>query len=262
MPRVNWRIDRDTIDDFDRDSQFTPYRGPQPPGGAVYQWRVTENVKSVAGTRDKFPQLRVGLELVPRKGMDESKYKGYYITAFLPISEKTAFRYVPFLDAIGVSSSDFIDRTVVDEDGKVTKIGRWRNDGKTLILGQLRDKADQNGNPSKEIGWMGSADNEELDDDDSDEELFDDQPEEKPRGRQRQQSSRSRRSSREGPPDDDVYENNVENMRDDLFGEDEDDDEPRGGSRQSSRSRSGNRSSSSRQTRSRRSRDDEEDDPF
>lgn len=180
MPKVRWGINAREVDSsFDRDSQYKPYDGPVPPNG-VYHFQV-KVLKCVAGTRQKLPQLRIGLELVPREGRkDERRYKGYFIMAFLPISDKTAFRYVPFLDAIGVSVGDFADRTNPDSDGNVKSIGKWRNDGKELIAVELKDGQDQNGNSRKETGWMGAIDDEgddEEEDYDDDEEEYDDEEE-------------------------------------------------------------------------------------
>ena len=100
MPRANWGINSADVDEFDRDSQYKPYDGPIPPNG-VYEWNV-KVLKFAAATKEKTPQLRVGLELSPREDRDEDQYEGYFKMAFLNVSDKTAFVYVPFLDAIGV----------------------------------------------------------------------------------------------------------------------------------------------------------------
>lgn len=182
MPRVRWGISGKSIDDFDRSTQFTPYTGPIPPS-AVYQWQI-KTLKSIAPTREKLPQLRVGLELVPRR-KDEERYEGYFIVAFLNIGPKNEFTYVPFLDAIGVSGSDFENRTIADAEGKVQKIGKWRNTGEEQIMAQLADGQDQHGKPRKEIKWFGPLtdddDGEEGEDyDDEEIEEYDDEDDEEP----------------------------------------------------------------------------------
>lgn len=170
MPRVRWGINASDVDDFDRDSQYTPYAGPIPPNG-VYVWQV-KVLKHVAGTRDKFPQLRIGLELSPRSGRKgESQFKGYFVMNYCPISDRTAWRYVSFLDAIGVSGRDFTDRTVTDEDGNIKRIGKWRNTGKVLIAAELKDDTDEKGNSRKAVGWMGAVPDDFAEDDDGE---FDD----------------------------------------------------------------------------------------
>lgn len=197
MPRANWGVDPGDVDEFDRESQYTPYSGPVPPN-AVYQWNI-KVLKFITGTRDKFPQLRLGLELVPRAEYDEKRYKGYFLMAFMPVSDKTAFRYVPFLDAIGVSGRDFTSKTITDEEGNIRRIGAWRHDGKTLILAEQKDGNDQNGNPRKEIGWIGAADS--TVDDEEEEDYDEEEVEEDTTPPRRSQKATSR--SRKSVPDDD-----------------------------------------------------------
>jgi hypothetical protein len=180
MPRVDWGVNERQVDDFDREAQYKPYTGAIPPNG-VYKFKV-KKLQHVSGTRDKNPQLRIGLELVPRN-RDEKKFSGYFIMDFAPVTERTQFRYVPFLDALGVTAKEFARNTITDQEGNVTKIGRWRNDGDAEILAALADDADQNGAPRKKIGWMGSLDSEPEDDEDDeysdeyddDEEIDDDE---------------------------------------------------------------------------------------
>jgi hypothetical protein len=177
VPKVNWGVGADDVDDWDRDSQYKPYDGPIPPNG-VYEWLI-KKLQYVAAAGGKLPQLRIGLELVPREGRREKKYGGYFIMGFLPIAANTAFKYVPFLDAVGVSGRDFTQRTITDEDGNIQRIGKWRNTGEELISAELKDGRDQDGQPRKELGWMGPLpeldedDDEEYPDDEYDEEIED-----------------------------------------------------------------------------------------
>lgn len=181
MPRVDWGVSAKDVDNYDRESQYKPYDGPLPPNG-VYQWQL-KTFKHVAGTRERNPQLRVGLELIPRKGRkDERRYAGYFVMVFAPVTEKTAFRYVPILDAIGVTGREFERATITDEEGNIKKIGKWRNTGEEMILGQLRDNTgDQADKYPKDIGWVGALTDEEPEDDeldDDDDEFGDDDDDE------------------------------------------------------------------------------------
>jgi hypothetical protein len=171
MPKVNWGIGRDVIDDYDRDSSYKPYTGKLPPN-AVYRFKL-KTVKFAAGTREKNPRLSIGLELIPRDA-EERQYRGYFIMKYMAISANNAWTYVPFLDAIGVSSAEFIKGTICDEEGNVRKIGNWRMDGKTEILGQLADGADEKGNSRKEIKWVGAADDDIAEDEVGEEEDYED----------------------------------------------------------------------------------------
>lgn len=174
MPKVNWNISEGTIDDFDRESVYKPYDGPIPPAG-VYRWKI-KKLQFVAATKGKNPQLRAGLELIPRN-TEEKRYKGYFIIAFMTVSEQWPGFYVPFLDALGISEREFTNGTVADEEGNISKIGRWRNSGDVHVKAQLKDAADQHGNPKKEIGVFmkdsaGASAEDDFDDEDSDD--FDD----------------------------------------------------------------------------------------
>lgn len=176
MPRAQWGVSADDVDDFDRDSQYTPYAGPPVPVGQVYLWTI-KVLKYAARTKTKNPQLRVGLELVPREGYDEDQYEGYFIMAFLPVTPKTGFRYVPFLDAIGVSGKEFEERTMYDEDGNIQRIGSWRNNQDTLVLADLKMGEDQDGNPQRQIGVFMPYEEDAEEDYDDDEEYADDEDE-------------------------------------------------------------------------------------
>lgn len=169
MPRVDWGVSAKDVDNYDRESQYKPYDGPLPPSG-VYQWTV-KSLKHVSGTREKNPQLRIGLELTPRKGRkDEKKYAGFFVMVFAPITDKTAFRYVPFLDAFGVTGREFERATITDEEGNIKKIGKWRNTGDVMILGQLRDNTGEQADKyPKDIGWVGALTDDEPEDEEEDE---------------------------------------------------------------------------------------------
>lgn len=176
MPTVDWGLSKGVIDNYDRESGFKPYTGKLPDNG-VYQWQVTKAVYT-AGTKKKNPQLRLSLVLVPRD-KTEKKYKGYRQTKFMVVADSTPFQYVPFLDAIGVTEIDFKRRTKTDEEGNIKSIGPWRNDGKTLILGQLQDNRGENADKyPKEIGWVGALDDEEPNDEEEDEDEYEDDDEE------------------------------------------------------------------------------------
>lgn len=170
MPKANWGISASDVDNFDREAQYKPYDGPIPVNG-VYRWRVT-GLQFVAAAGTKLPQLRARIQLKPRN-TDEKRYDGYRLMLFLPVSDRTQFRYVPFLDAIGVTGREFESGTITDEEGNIKKIGKWRFSDEVFIKGELKDDVDQHGAPRKDIGWMGEDNTTEEFDDDSDEEYDD-----------------------------------------------------------------------------------------
>lgn len=179
MPKVDWEgnIGSEDIDEFDRDSQYVPYAGPIPPNG-VYAFKLKLLRYSEPAEGQKYPKLQVGLELVPREGRPEDKAyvvngQGYFIQDWPPIARHTAFRYVPLLDALGVTGKDFVNRLYVDEDGNITRIGKWRNTGDVIIGAGIADDVDDKGNARKKINWYGEID-EDVDEDIEDEEYDDD----------------------------------------------------------------------------------------
>lgn len=169
MGVVDWGLSEGAIDEFDRESVYKPYTGKTPPNG-TYQWRVTD-VKYVAGTSKKHPQLRAYLSLVPRDA-EEHAWSGFRLVKYMNINDKYPGFFVPFLDAIGVSEMDFRKRTVADEEGKIKRIGKFRNNGETIILGQLADNTYE-GRTTKEVKWCGACDDPEIYDEDSEEEDYD-----------------------------------------------------------------------------------------
>lgn len=178
MPVVNWGISPDSVDDYE-DNGYTPYMGPTNIPAGVYQWRIAV-LKRAPKSADKLPQLRVGLELVPRKGIkEEQKFKGFFTMDFMPVSDKTQFRYASFLAVLGVSGTDFTKRCRFDADGNITSIGKWKMDGKTILAAQLIDDKDMDGNPRKAIkggAYFPMPDGDDIEDDedfDDDEDVYD-----------------------------------------------------------------------------------------
>lgn len=152
MAKVTWggNVSADAIDNAER-GNFKPYDGPMPVPG-MYAWKI--NILRRRMSSNNNPQLMVGLELIPRKTRpDDQKYKGYFITDFIPVGESSAFRLAPFLDAIGVKGSDFIDRTKDDgtDKGNIVSIGKWKHTGKQYVQASLV-MGSYNGAPRLEIG--------------------------------------------------------------------------------------------------------------
>lgn len=152
MPKADWGLSAGTISDFDREKQFKPYQGPLPPNG-VYKWKVV-NAWYAAATGEKLPQLRILLGLEPRD-RSEKRYAGFTCMKLAVVGDTTNFQYVPFLDAIGVSEPDFNRRTDLDNEGRVRKIGKWLNNGKTFVAGQLEDNDYEGSKYPKKIDWVG-----------------------------------------------------------------------------------------------------------
>lgn len=181
MPRANWGVTAAEIDDFDRSKIFAPYTGPTPPVGQVYMF-VVKVLKHQPRTKDKNATLVVGLELEPRN-KDDKRYAGFFCMNYLTVASNTQGFYVPFLEAIGVTSADFERRTITDEEGNIKKIGPYRHTGDVLVLAQLRENEYQ-GKTRIQAGWFGPVEDEpedeEFDDDGDDSESDDDYDDDEP----------------------------------------------------------------------------------
>lgn len=181
MGKVTWGggVTADDIDGAER-SQYKPYDGPTPPN-AMYAWKV--KILKKGKSQADNTKLIIGLELVPRQSRpDEKPYKGYFVSESIAVVESMAGKLGAFLDAIGVSSSDFMNRTSdsgeKDARGNVniTKIGKWINNGETYILASLGDdsyngenrKRVQNFWPVEGLTGSKSGDSDEDDEDDED----------------------------------------------------------------------------------------------
>jgi len=185
MPKMDWGIGTGTVENFDRDSVYKPYAGPTPPSGVVYIWKL-KTLKLVHASTGGFPQLRAGLELIPRTA-EEKRYAGFYRSTYSPVSNNTAFRFVPLLDALGVTEREFIKGVSYEKDGSITAMGRWKWSKDIVLQAQLKADEDQHGNPRVVIndGWFGvpspddeywdgeeEEDDEEYEDDDDGEDAF------------------------------------------------------------------------------------------
>lgn len=180
MGKVRWGggVTAQAIDDVDTSKRFTPYEGPIPPAG-VYRWWL--KLLRITQSSNKNDQIMMGLQLTPRSDMPEQKrFKGYWITNYVPIMDSTAFRVREFTDWIGVSSKDFMTGTVDDgsKDRNILKVGRWVNTGQ-LILPVAIGWGEYNGKERMEVTQLipASAANDADEDDGADDDATgDDEP--------------------------------------------------------------------------------------
>lgn len=168
MPKVKWGSGSDalTVDDLNDDkengSSFEPYDGPRPPKG-VYGWRVKAMVQSESS--GGFPQVIVRLELDPRGRAEHKRFAGYFVQDFIIVKKNTAFKVRPLLEALGVTYADFLNKTVVDDDKNITRIGTTDPRGK-LLVGNIRPS--KNDPQYEDISYLPAKDDDSTDPDDSD----------------------------------------------------------------------------------------------
>jgi hypothetical protein len=119
MPKATWSS-LSTQDIDEAETREGSYAGALPPRG-VYRFKVRymKQGQSNAGN-DK---LVVFSTIDGTWKPDHKKYDGCPLWDHMPMTKESAFRAKALCAALGVSASDLMTKTVVDEDGNVTKIG-------------------------------------------------------------------------------------------------------------------------------------------
>ena len=202
----------DDINDAER-SQFKPYDGPTPPN-AMYAWKV--KVLKQGKAQSGNDKLIIGLELTPRRSRpDEKPYKGYFLTESIAIVESMAGKLASFLDAIGVNGSAFLNSTSVEQEKdrngnrKITKIGKWLNDGSTYVLASIQDD-EYNGSIRKRINNFWPVEDAAKANDDEDEDDSEEEEEETPAPRKKAAKKAAKRAPEPEPDDDEGEEEEEE----------------------------------------------------
>lgn len=140
MPKATWgsgdqALTAADIDGVDTSQQFKPYAGEVPPSG-LYRFVVRRLRKGESGQGN--PKLTITCLLDGTWKPRHQQYEGAPLVDHMPMMKSTAFRARAFTDALGVSSADLIDRMVVDEQGRVEKIGKLKLTGDELVYINVR----------------------------------------------------------------------------------------------------------------------------
>jgi hypothetical protein len=125
MPKATWgagdnALTSADVDNAERSEPRTRYSGEMPPGG-TYRWTVSSLKKDTSSTGN--PKLVVMLELDGSWMPNHKQYDGAPHWDHLPVLASTKERVANFLDAIGATGADLLEKCVVDENGYVTKLG-------------------------------------------------------------------------------------------------------------------------------------------
>lgn len=118
MPKVSWSVSGSEVDEHEAGDEREFYSGPMPPKG-VYLCDVeeVEYVKFSTGSKG----LKVRLAIAETG--DKKRYNGCPVWENVVDGASTTFRIRQWLDAIGATGADW-EKTMIDSDNMVTKIGR------------------------------------------------------------------------------------------------------------------------------------------
>jgi len=145
VPKVTWgAFSAEDIDNAP-ESTFVPYEGPLPPAG-VYGWTVGRMTKTTSKADN--PMLVIVWE---NDGAKDKKFKGAPVWDRPVMTKQTMFRIRDLCAALGVTSNDFLNKMVADEDGNITKIGKLAVE-KIHVKAHVVRKPDNNNEMRLEIG--------------------------------------------------------------------------------------------------------------
>lgn len=174
MPKVAWGLGADEIEQV-QSTGFTPYEGPLVPRG-VYTFAIKAKI---AKSKNDNPMIKVLLildgEASSEKDETKKQYDGAPIWDNVVVMDKTAWKVKQFCEGLGVSSSDFANRTIKNDDDEIVKIGNVKLENARVKVMTNVGK-DQNGQPRPEVQQYLPADGDAKAVSDDEPEPDDDEP--------------------------------------------------------------------------------------
>lgn len=167
MPKAKWGSLTAT-DIESAESNFVTYEGEIPPRG-VYRFKL-KSAKSTESSNGN-PMVKLVLILDGSWKPKHKEFDGCPAFTQVMIMDSTAFQVRAFCDAIGVTARDFLNKTVLDDDDKLVKIGKVSlADGDLLVTANCQP-GEYEGTPKLEIkGLLPKAEEEPEEEEESDEE--------------------------------------------------------------------------------------------
>jgi hypothetical protein len=173
MPKVKWGgdIDADAIEQAENNQG---YNGPLPPSG-VYRFSIKFMQRTMSSNNNPMVKILLLLDgkTDPLKPEHE-RYHGCPVWEQIPVMKSTAFRIRELCDALNISAVDFMNKTIVDEDGNIQKIGSLKiADQDLLVTYKARQENDPEygerlARPKKGPGFLPFREDDEDDDKEDD----------------------------------------------------------------------------------------------
>jgi hypothetical protein len=182
MPKATWGdFSADDMTNAEVREGFAPYTGPLPRKG---MFRFTLKVAKKGESQNGNPKLLLVWELDGSWKPEHKKYDGAPLFDHMPVMKSTAFRTRAFCDALGMPYKEFQNGIIVDEDGKVTKLGKTLGDPAGLQAYINVTQRPAEGDYDASLGLNGTGylpiddapDDEDADDADGDDEGDDTEP--------------------------------------------------------------------------------------
>lgn len=120
VPKAIWGDGLSEKDIDNASDSMSVYEGEIPPSGP-YRFKVRTMKKTTSKAGNPMVSMMVLLD-DPRKDIMK-KFGGCPVFATVTVTPQTDFQVKRFTRALGISSADFLKRTVVDEDENILKFG-------------------------------------------------------------------------------------------------------------------------------------------
>src|SRR4051794_2542559 len=121
---MKWAVKGSEVDEAEEGGSFQEYEGPDLKAGVYPVVLEDLHTKTFNSGNDGF-EMRLRVK-APVKGHPKEAYNGAPIWERFPVIDSMTWRSKQFLVALGGTGSD-LDQTMVDNDRKVTRIGRIGN---------------------------------------------------------------------------------------------------------------------------------------
>lgn len=155
MPRMKWGDEFDELPEEYDGGDFEPYDGEEPPAKTVLRGQVKKLwiTESKQGNR----MLKVLFEAGGNQGK-RAEYDGWSVWDQIPLLPNCAFRYMPFLESLGLTMDDLKRRCAIaqEEDNvgtPVLKIGTVKFPA-NISVSTKREKSEDYGTSTRVQTYM------------------------------------------------------------------------------------------------------------
>jgi len=159
MPKATWgagdqALSSADVDNAERTEPRKRYSGELPMSG-TYRWVIQSLKKGESGAGN--PKLIVTSTLDGTWMPNHKTYDGCPVWDHIPVMKSTDSRVANFLDAIGATGDDLLNKCIIDENGYVTKLGNLGDPAGILVYITVKRKVTtkQYPNPGIEVDYNG-----------------------------------------------------------------------------------------------------------
>ena len=166
MPKAKWSNSDLTPDDINEaEEREGSYAGPLPPKG-VYRFKLRTMKQGESGAGNDKIVIFATVDGSWRK--EHQKFNGAPLWDHMPLTKEQAWRSKALCAALGVTAVDLLNKTVVDDDGYITKIGNKTIKQDMPLYISVRTRTQEGYDPSLVVNGGGYMDAPDATDDEPD----------------------------------------------------------------------------------------------